>query len=90
MFLSKQYQIKLGELGIVIEKSRRFEVEDTIYMSPEMINGESYSFNTDIWSLGCVVYELVYLKPAFKDKGLKRNPDVLEFNDSPLNKIIKR
>jgi serine/threonine protein kinase len=34
-------------------------------MAPEMIQDNSYSFPADIWSLGCVIYELMTLKPPF-------------------------
>ena len=36
-------------------------------MSPEMVMGEDkYSFPTDIWSLGCILYEVCALKKAFQ------------------------
>lgn len=35
------------------------------YMSPEQINENNYDEKTDIWSLGCVIYELVALLPPF-------------------------
>ena len=42
-------------------------------MSPEMLEGEAYGFSTDIWSFGCVVYELFTLKKAFQgEKILKK------------------
>jgi NIMA (never in mitosis gene a)-related kinase 2 len=34
-------------------------------MSPEQINESNYDEKTDIWSTGCVLYELVALKPPF-------------------------
>ena len=34
-------------------------------MSPEQINENNYDEKTDIWSLGCVIYELVALSPPF-------------------------
>lgn len=30
-----------------------------VYMSPEMLKGLPYSFLTDVWSLGCVLYEMM-------------------------------
>ena len=35
------------------------------YMSPEMCRNEAYSFKSDIWALGCVLYELATLSHAF-------------------------
>ena len=36
------------------------------YMSPELINEKEYDEKTDIWSLGCVIYELASLRPPFE------------------------
>lgn len=35
-------------------------------MSPEQIKESNYDAKTDIWSLGCVLYEIVSLQPPFK------------------------
>lgn len=35
-------------------------------MSPEICNNTDYSFKTDIWSLGVVLYEMCALKPPFE------------------------
>ena len=36
------------------------------YMPPEMIQGGKYNEKSDIWSAGCVIYELTALKPPFE------------------------
>ena len=35
-------------------------------MSPEQIKESNYDAKTDIWSLGCVLYEIVALRPPFQ------------------------
>jgi len=38
-------------------------------MSPEFKNGQACSYNTDCWSVGCILYELITLV-RFQSKGL--------------------
>lgn len=35
------------------------------YMSPEIWSRKPYNYGTDIWSLGCLTYELCALRPPF-------------------------
>jgi serine/threonine protein kinase len=38
------------------------------YMSPEIVSDMSYTHKSDIWSLGCIIYELCQLSPPFNAK----------------------
>lgn len=40
------------------------------YASPEVWRDESYSYKSDIWSLGVVIYEMLSLIPPFQAKDM--------------------
>ena len=93
MFLSKNDTIKLGDLGIaknLDEYGKNSNIGTPSFKSPELFKGEKYSYNTDIWSLGCVVYELIFLKAAFSAADSKRDPNSLDFKDSILTNLTKK
>eukprot|EP00401_Gymnodinium_catenatum_P008788 CAMPEP_0117555722 /NCGR_PEP_ID=MMETSP0784-20121206/51423_1 /TAXON_ID=39447 /ORGANISM="" /LENGTH=290 /DNA_ID=CAMNT_0005352941 /DNA_START=53 /DNA_END=922 /DNA_ORIENTATION=+ len=67
--------IKLGDFGISRVLEGTTEAAVTIvgtpyYMSPEVCRSEPYSWKSDIWALGCVLYELCMLKHAFESSSL--------------------
>lgn len=62
MFLGENNSVKLGDFGLSkIIASHDFAstyVGTPFYMSPEICAAERYSSASDIWSLGCIIYEL--------------------------------
>ncbi|OHT17240.1 hypothetical protein TRFO_12585 [Tritrichomonas foetus] len=70
VFLDAAHHIKLGDFGIakILENTNDFArtmVGSPFYLSPEICNGEPYNAKTDVWSLGCVFYEMCTFSPAF-------------------------
>jgi NIMA (never in mitosis gene a)-related kinase len=42
------------------------------YMSPEIMREKRYNHKSDMWSLGCVVYEMVALRRAFDGSDMRQ------------------
>jgi NIMA (never in mitosis gene a)-related kinase 1/4/5 len=65
---SMLYQAKLGDMNVSKVTTKGMNSTQTgtpYYASPEVWRDEPYSFKSDIWSLGCVIYEMLALKPPF-------------------------
>ena len=69
MFLNKDGTIKLGDLNVskVAKQGLVYTQTGTpYYASPEVWRDLPYDLKSDIWSLGCVIYEAAALEPPFK------------------------
>ena len=71
MFLAKDDMIKIGDLGVAKQLNQTANFAYTIvgtpyYLSPELCEEKPYNNKSDIWSLGCVLYELCTLKHPFE------------------------
>jgi len=64
----------LGDFGISCALDERSFaktcVGSPLYMSPEIVNQDKYSFATDVWSLGVMLYEATMLAPPFKGNNI--------------------
>jgi len=73
--------LKLGDLGLGryldwASVAAFSQVGTPLYMSPEVLRGHGYEFASDVWSLGCILYEISMLDSPFYKEGL------------PLDKIL--
>jgi non-specific serine/threonine protein kinase/NIMA (never in mitosis gene a)-related kinase len=70
IFLLGNGRLVLGDLGIskVLEGTMDFAqtcIGTPYYMSPEIFKNKPYSYKSDVWALGCVLYEMTTLNHAF-------------------------
>ncbi|XP_038674084.1 serine/threonine-protein kinase Nek5-like isoform X1 [Scyliorhinus canicula] len=72
---NKGVTVKLGDFGIARMLNNTMELAQTrigtpYYLSPEICANRPYNNKTDIWSLGCVLYELATLNHPFEGNNL--------------------
>lgn len=101
VYLTSDGNLKLGDFGIAKILSCTSDVAKTVvgtpyYMSPEVCENKPYSYKSDIWSLGCLFYELAALRYPFTGNSLlalvmsilKEQPQILPALYSEDLKVI--
>jgi NIMA (never in mitosis gene a)-related kinase len=82
VFLYSDGKVKLGDLNVskVARKGLGYTQTGTpYYASPEVWKDQPYNNKSDIWSLGCVLYEMAALRPPFRAENM----------EGLYNKVIK-
>eukprot|EP00826_Nyctotherus_ovalis_P022917 TRINITY_DN17675_c0_g1_i2.p1 TRINITY_DN17675_c0_g1~~TRINITY_DN17675_c0_g1_i2.p1 ORF type:complete len:568 (-),score=127.98 TRINITY_DN17675_c0_g1_i2:234-1937(-) len=74
VFLTKDFHVRLGDLGVakVLSQNANFAhtmVGTPYYLSPELCQEKPYNEKSDVWSLGCLLYELCALKHPFEARN---------------------
>jgi len=74
IFLDANLNIKIGDLGLVREfgpssVNAVSQVGTPLYFSPELCKEEPYNDKSDVWSFGCLMYEMACLRKPFEAKN---------------------
>jgi len=77
LFLDKNMRLKVGDFGLAAQLEYVGDKRHTIcgtpnYIAPEILEGKhGHSFEVDIWSLGVIIYTMVFGRPPFETSDVK-------------------
>ena len=74
IFLMKNGICKLGDLNVSKEAKTgllKTQTGTPYFASPEVWSGKPYGLKSDIWSLGCILYQITTLRMPFKGNNFK-------------------
>lgn len=103
-YIFKNENIKIGDFGISRILQGTMDMASTFtgtpyYMSPEVLKHEGYNSKSDVWSIGCLLYEMCTLQHAFEGQGLMgvmykivegKVPELPNTYSKDLNNILKK
>ena len=101
IFLTKNLEVKIGDLGVAKKLNQTNFAKTFIgtpyYLSPELCSEKPYNDKSDIWAIGCILYELCTYKHPFNAKSqgalilriLNSNPErINQYYSRDLQKMI--
>ena len=93
VFMCSNTRLKLGDLGVakVLKHEQALastQVGTPYYVAPEVWRNKPYNAKCDMWSLGCLLYELCTFRPPFEAEsmeGLARKVMKGRYDQIPAN-----
>jgi len=75
VFLEGRLYVKVGDFGLARALTSENQLAATAcgtpyYLSPELCLGQQYDHKSDVWAMGCVIYELLTLRRPFQGQNL--------------------
>ena len=82
IFINYNDKIKIGAVGIskILNINNKYTIGKHHYIAPEIDKGEKYNNKVDIYSLGCIIYELFTLKEYYIDKKCDNKDGKININ----------
>lgn len=82
LLLDANQNLKIADFGWSVHSvrtSRRTTMCGTLdFLSPEMCEGREYDANVDLWSLGILMYEMLYGKPPFEEESQRHTMERIQ------------
>ena len=100
IMLDYSFNVKLIDFGLTVQENENKGKVSTLlnqsvqpvfegsvfYSSPEIMENDIITYESDIWALGCIIYEMIKLRPPFSgDNPLTIAKNVCEGNYEKLN-----
>ena len=82
IIIDKEKNIKITGFGNILDLAKE-ELDNNLYNSPEVINEKKFDNKSDMWSLGCILYEMVCKRKIFENVK-----DIININYKIPEKII--
>jgi len=101
IFLKKDMDIRIGDFGIskILQNTyyARTFIGTAYYLSPEICEDKPYNNRTDVWSLGCILYELCTYNHPFDGNSIPsiilkimgESPKEIENYSNHLKNLLK-
>jgi len=75
VFMMSDRHVTLGDFGVAkvlktADALARTQVGTPYYVAPEVWRNKPYNGKCDVWSLGCLLYELLTFKPPFDSNSM--------------------
>lgn len=93
IFIDNERNIKIGGYGSTLDFTDEEYLNSlSLYTSPELLNGQDYTKKSDIWPLGCILYELFFKKRPFQflDNILEFNYEIDDNCESDLKYFLQK
>ena len=89
LFLCKNGLLKIGDLNVsILAKNDLALTQTPYYTSPEIWKEKPYNNKCDIWSAGCIIYEICTLHVPFRGTNFKElfdNISLGKYSDINVN-----
>ena len=93
ILLTDDYNIKIADFGFARKVDKNMLLNtlcgSPMYMAPEIINKQDYSIKSDLWSVGVIIYQMIYGRVPFEVSNFvqlikKINNEKISFEDKKI------
>lgn len=93
ILLTDDYNIKIADFGFARKVDKNMLLNtlcgSPMYMAPEIINKQDYSIKSDLWSVGIIIYQMIYGRVPFEVSNFvqlikKVNNEKISFEDKQI------